>query len=348
VQASSTAAQLRVAAGPDMTDPRFTALPADLPARVTTLARDLAGATTNRYDAVTTVEDYLRTHETYDLASPLPAAGHDAVDDFVFTSHRGFCEQFATAAVVMVRSLGIPARLVIGYARGDTTTQPGKRILRGSDAHAWVEVWFQGVGWIESDPTASSVLSPGGVTATQSAQASPGQATTPSPAPSPQAVPPAAPRPAKLGLPGGRRAWIEGIGIALALTVLVRTLLASRIGRWLRRRLSWRRRTLAVDDRRPGDGPVLAAYLRLDGVLVGMMRGRAPEETIREVSARLGGVVATAAEVDGAVRCLEQECYGIEQPTRTQTKGAIEVLDRLRKAAGSQSVATARQSAGVR
>jgi hypothetical protein len=105
---------------------------------------------------------------------------------------------------------------------------------------------------------------------------------------------------------------------------------------------------LAVDAWRPGDGPVLAAYLRLDAVLVGMMRGRAPEETIREVSARLGGVVATAAEVNDAVRCLEQECYGIEQPTRMQTKGAIEVLDRLRKAAGSQSVATARQPAGVR
>jgi hypothetical protein len=171
---------------------------------------------------------------------------------------------------------------------------------------------------------------------------------TPSPASSPRAVPAPAPHPAKLSLPGGRRAWIEGIGVAVALTVLVRTLLASRIGRRLGRRFNWRRRRLTVDDWRPGDGPVLAAYLRLDGVLVGMMRGRAPEETIREVSARLGGVVATVHEVDEAVRCLEQECYGIEQPTRTETKGAIEVLDRLRKAAGSQSVATPRQSAGVR
>ena len=62
VQATSPAAQLRVATGPDMTDPRFTVLPAGLPERVKGLARDLAGATTNRYDAVTAVEDYLRTH----------------------------------------------------------------------------------------------------------------------------------------------------------------------------------------------------------------------------------------------------------------------------------------------
>ncbi|HEY8728166.1 MAG TPA: transglutaminaseTgpA domain-containing protein, partial [Acidothermaceae bacterium] len=137
--------------------PQWRQVPADLPARVHALAVSVAGAAPTRYDAVTAIDTYLQTHETYDLDSPRPAAGVDAVDDFLFVSGRGFCEQFASAAVVMLRSLGIPTRLVTGFVQGDVSSFPGQRIMRGSDAHAWIQVWYPGVGWVSSDPTAGSV-----------------------------------------------------------------------------------------------------------------------------------------------------------------------------------------------
>ena len=106
----------------------------------------------SRLNAVNAVEDYLRSNEKYNLNSPVPAAGEDAVDDFLFVSHQGFCEQFATAAVIMLRTQGIPARFVTGYVDGDTTVDPGERVFRDSDAHAWVQVFYPGVGWVNSDP----------------------------------------------------------------------------------------------------------------------------------------------------------------------------------------------------
>jgi transglutaminase-like putative cysteine protease len=142
----------------DNRDPRWLQLPPDLPARVGALSRQLIGTAPSRADAVRTVEAYLRGHETYDLDAPVPAPGEDAVDSFLFVTHQGFCEQFATAAVVLLRSAGTPTRLVTGYSQGDLTSDPGRRVMRATDAHAWIQVWFPGVGWVDSDPTATSVL----------------------------------------------------------------------------------------------------------------------------------------------------------------------------------------------
>ncbi len=111
---------LRGATGADPSDLRWTVVPGTVAPRVRALAAQLAATTNDRFDTVAAIEDYLKSHETYDINSPLPRNGDDPVDDFVFVSHRGFCEQFATAAVVMLRSVGVPARLVSGYAFGDT------------------------------------------------------------------------------------------------------------------------------------------------------------------------------------------------------------------------------------
>ena len=148
---------LRTSRGPGPVGAQWIALPPDLPTRDMDLASTIVVGAHDRVDVVTAVESYVRAHETYNLNSPLPAQGVDAVDDFLFVSHQGFCEQFATATVVLLRSLGIPARFVTGYVDGDTTTAPGKRIFRGSDAHAWVQVFYPGVGWVDSDPTAGAV-----------------------------------------------------------------------------------------------------------------------------------------------------------------------------------------------
>ncbi|HEY3190526.1 MAG TPA: transglutaminase-like domain-containing protein, partial [Solirubrobacteraceae bacterium] len=82
----------------------------------------------------------------------------DAVDQFLFVDRRGFCEQIATSLVVMLRSLGVPARLAVGYAPGHRNPFTGMWEVRADDAHAWAEVWFPGVGWQAFDPTASVPL----------------------------------------------------------------------------------------------------------------------------------------------------------------------------------------------
>jgi hypothetical protein len=82
------------------------------------------------------------------------------VDNFLFVDRRGVCEQFATAHVVLLRVLGIPARLVAGYGSGEHNPLSGYYAVRASDAHAWTEVYFPGYGWVPFDPTPGWTPSP--------------------------------------------------------------------------------------------------------------------------------------------------------------------------------------------
>jgi len=92
---------------------------------------------------------------TYTLQPP--PLGKDAVDDFLFTTRRGFCEHFASSFVFLMRAAGVPARVVVGY-QGGQVNQRGYVTVRQSDAHAWAEVWDIHNGWVRVDPT--SVVSP--------------------------------------------------------------------------------------------------------------------------------------------------------------------------------------------
>jgi transglutaminase-like putative cysteine protease len=144
------------AVGADGRGSGYLQLPPGVPTRVTDLgARLVAGAPT-RLAAVRAVEQAVRARMTYDLNSPVPRAGADAVDDALFVSHRGFCEHFAGAAAVLLRAGGIPARVAVGFSAGPPDGD--RRTLRQADAHAWVEAWFPGVGWVTSDPTPPGAL----------------------------------------------------------------------------------------------------------------------------------------------------------------------------------------------
>lgn len=81
--------------------------------------------------------------------------GRNAIDDFLFSTHEGFCEHYASSFTVLMRAAGIPARVVTGYQGGYWNTMGGYLLVRNSDAHAWSEVWLQGRGWIRVDPTAA-------------------------------------------------------------------------------------------------------------------------------------------------------------------------------------------------
>ncbi len=97
--------------------------------------------------------DWIRADFAYTLDVPLP--GRDAVDDFLFAQRQGYCEQFSSSFAVLMRGAGIPARVVIGYAGGYRNPFADYWIVRRMDAHAWVEVWLEGRGWVRVDPTAA-------------------------------------------------------------------------------------------------------------------------------------------------------------------------------------------------
>jgi transglutaminase-like putative cysteine protease len=126
----------------------------EVPGRVLDLASRLTEGAPTRAAAVDAVVRYLRENYTYRLDSAVPAANDDAVDDFLFETREGFCEQFASAAAVLLRAAGVPARLVVGYAVGEPNAEG--RLLRGDDAHAWIEVEFDERGWVDVDPTAGA------------------------------------------------------------------------------------------------------------------------------------------------------------------------------------------------
>jgi transglutaminase-like putative cysteine protease len=117
------------------------------------LAFEVTKGTTNPFDLVMALTNYMQRSYRYTLDLPRVPTGRDPVDWFLFDVKTGYCEQFATAETLMLRSLGIPARLATGYATGDYDPVLNQAVVREHDAHAWVEVWFSGHGWVPVDPT---------------------------------------------------------------------------------------------------------------------------------------------------------------------------------------------------
>jgi transglutaminase-like putative cysteine protease len=307
---TATPAELRRV--PDVPVPEYLArylqLPDSLPARVRRLAERVTGRATNDYDRVRAIEGYLRRNFRYAIDSPVPPPGRDAVDHFLFNAKVGFCEQFAAATAIMLRSLGIPARVVSGYTVGQRNVFTGYYEVRASDAHAWVEVWFPQLGWYEFDPTF--------------------------------AIPPAtsdlgrdlpivsflrylADRASALA-PGGARELLRGGLAALALGVAAWALHVWRGAR----RTRVRRAARGVDVRHR---PVARAFTRWERELAARGEGRNPPETARELMRRAADLSQPAQR--SALEALEQERYGASPLAREQMRAAVEELDRLAAAA---------------
>lgn len=120
--------------------------------RIPELARQITARNNTPYDKVQQLELYLRTHYAYTLdLTGLP--GSDPLSYFLFQKRAGHCEYFAAAMTMMVRSLGIPARYVNGFLTGEYNDVGGDFVVRASDAHSWVEVYFPSFGWLTFDPT---------------------------------------------------------------------------------------------------------------------------------------------------------------------------------------------------
>jgi transglutaminase-like putative cysteine protease len=273
-----------VAGASSSVSPVYTQLPETVPDRVRRLGVRLTAGASSRTAATVAIERFLAGRATYRLDSPVPPAGVDAVDHFLFTARTGFCEQFASAEVVMLRAAGIPARLATGFS-GGVAADDGLRTLRGEDAHAWVEVWHPGVGWVSSDPTAGATLADG----------------------------------------HSLRSWIEQMlrnsrGRAIVAGLLVAAVLLGGGLVWLVTRWVRRRRLRWVP---PVRQPVVAAFERLVDALARTGAPRATSESVRELAGRPGLAPVTRAlevveltsyaarapgpaETDAAVRDLDE------------------------------------------
>jgi len=120
--------------------------------RIKQLAEKIVGNSHNEYDRAANIELYLKTHFRYTL-DLTGRKTDDPLAYFLFERRAGHCEYFAAAMTVMLRDLGIPARYVGGFLPGEYNDLGGDYIVRASDAHAWVEAYFPGYGWITFDPT---------------------------------------------------------------------------------------------------------------------------------------------------------------------------------------------------
>ncbi|MBX9685166.1 MAG: DUF3488 and transglutaminase-like domain-containing protein [Candidatus Obscuribacterales bacterium] len=126
--------------------------PESISAEFKRLAESVAGKG-NEFVKTERLANFLRRNCKYDLDIPATRPGVDAVCDFVLRTKRGFCEQFASALVLMCRSQGVPARIVTGFTPGTYNPFTGLWEIRLCDAHAWVEFYVHGYGWVPMDPT---------------------------------------------------------------------------------------------------------------------------------------------------------------------------------------------------
>jgi protein-glutamine gamma-glutamyltransferase len=120
--------------------------------RIPELARQITAQAVTPFDKSSALETYLRTHYNYTL-NLTGQTTDDPLPHFLFRSRAGHCEYFASAMAVMLRTLGIPSREVNGFLPGEFNDLGGDYIVRASDAHSWVEVFFPGNGWVVFDPT---------------------------------------------------------------------------------------------------------------------------------------------------------------------------------------------------
>jgi transglutaminase-like putative cysteine protease len=140
---------------------RYTQLPDSLPDRVADLALDVTGEIDTVYEKALAVQQYLM-QIPYNLDISGPPSGVDGVDYFLFNIKQGYCDYYASAMVVMLRTLGIPARYVLGYTSGGFNIDSGAWEVLQLNYHAWVEVYFPSYGWIQFEPTPPSGIEFGG------------------------------------------------------------------------------------------------------------------------------------------------------------------------------------------
>ena len=139
---------------PDWLD-RYLQLPDDFSPEIQALAERITEGENSPYSKAFAITRYLRIFIEYSRTMPPAPRGVDPIEWFLFEEKTGFCNYYATAQVLMLRSLGIPARLSVGYAEGSYDRLTNAYTVRERNSHAWPEVYFVNYGWVTFEPTVS-------------------------------------------------------------------------------------------------------------------------------------------------------------------------------------------------
>jgi transglutaminase-like putative cysteine protease len=288
---------------PGSTDQRFIQLPARLSSQFGIIAHALTDDQATPYRKILALQTYLRSSVfQYDLKAP-PAPNGDQLLNFLTRSRRGYCVQFASTMALLLRELGIPARVAQGYTTGkQDPTDPARYEVTTAEAHTWVEVLFPGYGWLPFEPTPTRsnpatnsyfALPPAGNTApdpecTLSFQGKDGCVVNKQTRPRPRGQPrtlPAEPAPVAPVVPPGafpteRRPWLRAalLWVPVALLIALAAIPALKAGR--------RRLVLSRAGHRP-KRLVLASYAVLAAEAGDVGLARRPHETLWEYRARL-------------------------------------------------------------
>lgn len=235
-----TRAQLRSATGPPPAElAALTELPADLSPMVADLARQVTAGEASSYRQALALEKWFTVDGGFAYSTSLDAGGGDDPVSAFLTERIGYCEQFAASMALMARSLGIPARVNVGFTSG-TRNADGTWSVRGRNAHAWPELWFDGLGWVWFEPTPRSDGTDAGVVA-------PSYSDVPdrTPQSDPQPTAPPIPPPVDIdpGANAATSASLPPVWPLIAIVVLTGAIAGPFALRWLRRR----RRTHAPD-----------------------------------------------------------------------------------------------------
>lgn len=143
---------------PDWVTERYLQLPDSITPETITLAEELTAPYDTPFDKSIAVRDYLRNNIEYNDQIDAPPEGEEPVHYTLFESQEGYCNYYASAMAVMLRSQGVPARVVSGYAQGEYDEASLSYRVRANNAHTWVEVYFPQYGWIQFEPTAALPL----------------------------------------------------------------------------------------------------------------------------------------------------------------------------------------------
>jgi transglutaminase-like putative cysteine protease len=306
-------------------------LPANLPPVIGQMASTIAGTAPTAYDQALAIQNFLRTFE-YRQDIPPGHSGNYLVH-FLTELRAGYCEQFAGSMAVMLRTLGIPARVAVGFLPGRAIA--GGYVVGNEEAHAWVEVWFRGVGWVPFEPTPRSGVGPPSyaTSPTTPPSASPGPVpatATPSPSParpspSPSSV--ASPTAPGAGTGGGggpglpdwaRPALTAAGGIAAGLVLLM----LARVVR-LRAGMAFARSPLQR---------VFAAWQELLLRGADAWRPRRLAETEQEYARALVGALGVSyPATEPLVAARQRAAYGPGPTSREDADAAKTVIRRLRR-----------------
>jgi protein-glutamine gamma-glutamyltransferase len=299
-------------------------------ARTWALARQLRADAQTPYEYVARVAAHLADGYDYAERPPAPAPGRAPLDAFLFDSRRGYCQHFAGAMALLLRMGGIPARVAVGFTPGGFSERKDAWIVRDTDAHAWVEAWFDRYGWVALDPTPTAtparsqiaLLTPtggpdaliGGALGTEGATR---QGASREPRGGPRTEPSTDPAAGDGaggagGEGGGAPWWVWALGGAAGAVALLRLLVLRRRRRRARDDRAWR------VDRAVAE---LEAALRRSG------RGGAPGLTLRQLEQRLAGTPEAVAYL----RALRSGRYGparavAELPTAAQRRALRRAL----------------------